>query len=149
MQGYDTKCDLFSFAILLWEMLSCKPAFDGFSSLQFMNKVVTEGQRLPVGKSWPPLTRLLIPEAWDEDPRKRPDMKVRDSISFLLLLIRDVLILTRASIDLKRVAIMIRGDLNDLTTDDRILHRTKHLATQSQHSMNADEIVPLSTQQYI
>ena len=55
------------------------------------------------------LTRLMLPEAWDDDPAKRPDMK--------------------------RVAILIRGDLNDLTTDDRVLHRTKHLQNRSQHSM--------------
>ena len=77
MQAYDTKCDVFSFAILLWEMLSCKPAFDDYSSLDYMNKVVTDEERLPIDKAWPPLTRLMIPEAWDTDPRKRPDMKVR------------------------------------------------------------------------
>ena len=76
MEGYDTKCDCFSFSILLWEMLSCKPAFDEYSSLEFMNKVVTDEERLPVDKTWPPLTRLMIPEAWDTDPQKRPDMKV-------------------------------------------------------------------------
>mmetsp|Transcript_26 Transcript_26/g.134 ORF Transcript_26/g.134 Transcript_26/m.134 type:complete len:457 (+) Transcript_26:330-1700(+) len=114
MLTYDTKCDCFSFAILLWEMLSCTPAFPDYSSLQYMDKVVTEQERLKVSKSWPPLTRLMIPEAWDDDPRKRPDMK--------------------------RIAILIRGDLNDMTTDERILHRTKHLAGRSQHSFNEELI---------
>mmetsp|Transcript_16849 Transcript_16849/g.21977 ORF Transcript_16849/g.21977 Transcript_16849/m.21977 type:complete len:477 (-) Transcript_16849:100-1530(-) len=113
MVPYDTKCDVFSFAILLWEMLACRPAFDNYTSLEYMDKVVTEQERLDVSKTWPPLTRLMIPEAWDDDPKKRPDMK--------------------------RIAILIRGDLNDMTTDERILHRTKHLASRSQHSFDEDD----------
>jgi Protein tyrosine and serine/threonine kinase len=109
IESYDTKCDVFSFAILLWEMLALRGAYQGYSSNAFMEKVVMESERLPVCKSWPPLTRLMIPEAWDDNPRKRPDMK--------------------------RVAILIRGDLNDMTTDDRILHRTRHLQNRSQHSL--------------
>lgn len=112
MHTYDTKCDCFSFAILLWEMLACRPAFPDYTSLQYMDKVVTEQERLQVSKAWPPLTRLMIPEAWDDDPKKRPDMK--------------------------RIAILIRGDLNDMTNDDAILHRTKHLAMRSQHSFDED-----------
>mmetsp|Transcript_21434 Transcript_21434/g.44701 ORF Transcript_21434/g.44701 Transcript_21434/m.44701 type:complete len:134 (-) Transcript_21434:421-822(-) len=112
MQTYDTKCDCFSFAILLWEMLSCKPAWPDYTSLQYMDRVVTENERLEVSRAWPPLTRLMIPEAWDDVPSKRPDMK--------------------------RIAILLRSDLNDLTTDERILHRTRHLATRSQHSFNDD-----------
>lgn len=113
MKTYDTKCDVYSFAILLWEMLSCKAAFDKYSTVEFVEKVAVEKERLPVEKTWPPLTRLMLPEAWDDDPAKRPDMK--------------------------RVAILIRGDLNDLTTDDRVLHRTKHLQNRSQHSLDGGD----------
>ena len=109
METYDSKCDVFSFAILLWEMLACRGAFYKYSSTDFMERVALQNERPIVDKSWPPLTRLMLPEAWDVDPRKRPDMK--------------------------RVAILIRGDLNDLTTDDRILHRTRHLQNRSQHSI--------------
>jgi Protein tyrosine and serine/threonine kinase len=125
METYDTKCDVFSFAILLWEMLALRGAYHGYSSKEFMDKVVMESERLPVSKSWPPLTRLMIPEAWDVDPRKRPDMK--------------------------RVAILIRGDLNDMTNDDRILHRTRHLRDRSQHSladMDTDNVPSSSLEQF-
>jgi hypothetical protein len=115
METYDTKCDVFSFAILLWEILSLQEAFKGFTSTLFMEKVVLEHERLPVPKTWPPLTRLTIPEAWDKDPRNRPDMK--------------------------RVAILIRGDLNDLTDDDHVLRRTTHMKNRSDHSFEFDPMV--------
>jgi serine/threonine protein kinase len=109
METYDSKCDVFSFAILLWEILSLKQSFKGMTATKFLNKVVIEGQRLPISKEWPPLTRLMLPEAWDNDPQKRPDMK--------------------------RVAILIRGDLNDMTDDDNVLRRTNHMRERSDRSI--------------
>jgi serine/threonine protein kinase len=110
METYDTKCDVFSFAILLWEMLSLKAAFEDMTPTIFVEKVVVARERLQILKEWPALTRLMIPEAWDNDPQRRPDMK--------------------------RVAILIRGDLNDMTSDDNIIHRTQHMKQRSDHSMH-------------
>lgn len=115
MEPYDTKCDVFSFAILLWEMLALKQAYQGYTPTQYVENVTVQRERLPVDKHWPPLTRLMIPEAWDHDPRSRPDMK--------------------------RVAILIRGDLNDMTTDETIRDRTSHMKDRSNHSMqNLDSV---------
>jgi Protein tyrosine and serine/threonine kinase len=110
METYDSKCDVFSFAILLWEMLSLRQCCKGYTPTQFVEHVVVSGERFPIQRCWPPLTRLMLPEAWEGDPRKRPDMK--------------------------RVAILIRGDLNDMTSDDAILQRTKHLRERSDHSFS-------------
>jgi serine/threonine protein kinase len=116
MSTYDTKCDVFSFSILLWEILSLGPAFKELSPTQFMEKVVVSHERLPVPKTWPPLTRLMLPEAWDNDPKVRPDMK--------------------------RVAILIRGDLNDMTDDVMILNRSQHMLRRTDHSFEIDEQMP-------
>ena len=32
------------------------------------------------------------------------------------------------------MAILIRGDLNDMTTDENVLHRTSHMKRRSEHS---------------
>ena len=102
---YDSKCDVFSFAILLWEILSLQQCCKGYTPEKFVDRVTINQVRFPINKSWPPLTRLMIPEAWDNDPKQRPDMK--------------------------RVAILIRGDLNAMSTDENILHRTLHMRDRS------------------
>lgn len=110
MESYDSKCDVFSFAVLLWEILSLKNCCEGYTPAQYVERIVVNGERFPIRTNWPPLTRLMLPEAWDANPRNRPDMK--------------------------RVAILIRGDLNDLSTDETVLLRTKHMINRSNHSQN-------------
>ena len=112
MDTYDSKCDVFSFAILLWEILALKPAFPDYGPTQFLENVVIKNERLPVDASWPPLTRLVIPESWDALPNKRPDMK--------------------------RIAILIRADLNDMTSDEAVRRRTEHMGDRTIHSMGGD-----------
>jgi hypothetical protein len=90
-------------------MLSIKKAFKGYSLRDWMNLVVRNKERPRVKRSWPPLTRLMIQEAWDHDPEKRPDMK--------------------------RVAVLIRGDLNEMTTDPNVQDRTQHMRERSAHSI--------------
>jgi Protein tyrosine and serine/threonine kinase len=115
METYDTKCDCYSFAILLWEMLCLQQAFKGLSPTEFVERVVIRKERpaIPKDRQVPPLTRLMLPEAWDPDPRKRPDMK--------------------------RMAILIRGDLNDMTSDENVLNRTKHMDDRSVDSLESEE----------
>lgn len=89
-----------------------RQAFKGLSPQEFVERVVVRKERLHLPPKTPPLTRLMIPEAWEHDPRKRPDMK--------------------------RVAILIRGDLNDMTCDDSVLHRTRHMDDRSNASLEVD-----------
>ena len=115
---YDSKCDVFSFAILLWEILSLQECCKGYTPEKFVDRVTIHRVRFPIKKSWPTLTRLMIPEAWDDDPSKRPDMK--------------------------RVAILIRGDLNSMSADDTVLHRTLHMLDRSRHEFDY-ELKSMST----
>jgi serine/threonine protein kinase len=111
---YDTKCDVFSFAVLLWEMLSLQLAWTEYTPNEFIHHVFMKEERtLPIAKEWPTLTRLLISEAWHPLPTKRPDMQ--------------------------RIVNMIRSDLKDMTTDESVLRRTKHMGLRSQHSVEEEE----------
>lgn len=89
MNPYDCQADVFSFAILLWEILSLKTAFKGYSRWDFLNRVARNRERPKLNRQWPTLTRSMIREAWDNDPLKRPRMK--------------------------RVAVLLQGDINEMT----------------------------------
>ena len=105
---YDTKADVFSLAILLWEILSLKPAFQGFTRREFLERVVRAKERPSIDRRWPPLTRSMMKEGWDNDPRKRPDMV--------------------------RAASMLRGDMNEVSNDSSVQNRTQHMRNRSSHS---------------
>lgn len=112
LKSYDTKCDVFSFAILLWEMLSLKAAFAGISTRYFVEKIVMQKKRPTINNRWPLLTRMVLPDAWDDDPRKRPDMK--------------------------RLTVLLRSDLNMLTADDFFLRRTMRMTQRSSQFSDSD-----------
>mmetsp|Transcript_16209 Transcript_16209/g.22134 ORF Transcript_16209/g.22134 Transcript_16209/m.22134 type:complete len:174 (+) Transcript_16209:624-1145(+) len=76
-KAYNEKVDVYSFGILLWQMLSGEVPFAGLSRDQFMERVACGGQRpalsaisqlssLPEG-----LTRLME-QCWHASPSQRP-----------------------------------------------------------------------------
>ena len=106
---YGTKCDVFSFGMLLWEMMALKDAYPRISARQYMERLVMKDERPQINKHWTPLVRTLIKEAWGKDPETRPEMR--------------------------RIATMLRADLKDITDDDSIVNRTTHMASRSKHSI--------------
>ena len=63
-QPYDTKADVFSFAVLLWEILNVDWAFNGYSIREYFQRVVKENQRMPikVGGSWSVIMKSIVKE---------------------------------------------------------------------------------------
>jgi serine/threonine-protein kinase TNNI3K len=71
----DKRSDVYSFAILLWEIIALKKPFEEICSLDgFEILVVKQGRRLPLKPI--PTKRLvsLITRAWSHDPDVRPKM---------------------------------------------------------------------------
>jgi hypothetical protein len=107
---YNCSADVFSFGILLWEILSLKDVFGGnMTRLECYNRVSLCGERPPVKNNWPPLTRKIMQEAWAVNPKQRPMFK--------------------------RVAMLIRADLTDLSHDNEVINRTSHMMQRSKRSM--------------
>jgi hypothetical protein len=98
--------------------MSLKPAFKSYGRREFLDRVVRGGERHAINRRWPPFTRTMIKEAWDFDPEKRPDMK--------------------------RVAAMIRGDLNAKTSDKRVQQRSTHMRERSESSFRLSRNAALS-----
>ena len=75
-QPYNVQADVYSFAMVLYEICAlCKP-FSGESNKRFFVDIVaTNGQRPRVPMWWPGNVKSLLAACWDGDFRKRPTMK--------------------------------------------------------------------------
>lgn len=74
---YSEKADIFSFAIILWELLTLKTLYPGKLGFQLAIEVGTEGLRPELPTDLPdsvtPLVDLMQ-RAWAEEPHDRPPM---------------------------------------------------------------------------
>jgi serine/threonine protein kinase len=71
--GYNEKVDIYSFALMLYEITVGRSVFSPTLSLaQLCRKVAVSGQRAEIPDTVPELARKLIVSGWSEDPAKRP-----------------------------------------------------------------------------
>jgi len=76
---YNAKADVYSFAHVLWEMLTFEKPYTGFTKSMHRHYTVELGVRPEIYKSWPPEIQKFLERAWHRDMAKRPTMKeVRD-----------------------------------------------------------------------
>lgn len=79
---YGKPADIFSFSILLWEILALKQPFKGYDYEKHAKLVVQKGKRPDVKKEWATLIRSVIKRGWDNDPSKRPTFdQICDSLA--------------------------------------------------------------------
>ncbi|XP_046405324.1 mitogen-activated protein kinase kinase kinase 7-like isoform X2 [Ischnura elegans] len=74
--NYTEKCDVFSWGIILWEVLARKKPFDeiGMSAFRIMWAVHT-GERPPLIHNCPPPLEQLMTRCWHKVPANRPSME--------------------------------------------------------------------------
>lgn len=70
-QPYDQKADVFSFAIVLWELLTAKLPYDSMTPLQAALGV-RQGMRPIIPENTPPTITTILNRCWEADPTKRP-----------------------------------------------------------------------------
>ncbi|XP_052078614.1 uncharacterized protein LOC127716450 isoform X2 [Mytilus californianus] len=69
-----TKADVYSFGIILWEMLTRSHPYDGCSVFQILERVRLN-KRPEIPTNSPPDLSSLIKRCWDQNPAKRPAFK--------------------------------------------------------------------------
>ncbi|WOH12806.1 hypothetical protein DCAR_0832314 [Daucus carota subsp. sativus] len=73
-QPYNRKCDVYSFAICLWEIYCCDRPYPNLCSADVSYQVVEEDLRPKIPKRCPSPLASIMRKCWDEDPEKRPSM---------------------------------------------------------------------------
>ncbi|MCO5602820.1 hypothetical protein L7F22_056959 [Adiantum nelumboides] len=69
---FSYKTDVYSFGILLWELVTCKLPYVDYNPVQAAVGVVMHGLRPSIPSSTFPPLRYLIQKCWDQNPTNRP-----------------------------------------------------------------------------
>jgi len=69
---YGHSADMYSFAIMLWEMLQMEKPFASFSKNMHSELVVIKGARPKINPAWGPSLNGFLKSCWHQDPTKRP-----------------------------------------------------------------------------
>ena len=73
---YDASVDVYSFAIVLWEMLTGQMPYGHLSPVQAASAVVHNNLRPPISPGMPPNLVALMCVCWNHEPRVRPAFDV-------------------------------------------------------------------------
>ncbi|XP_021842795.1 serine/threonine-protein kinase STY13 [Spinacia oleracea] len=72
---YDTKCDVYSFGICLWEIYCCKTPFSPPKFANEASTVYNKDLRPEIPKWCPKSLAKIMKRCWSSNPKKRPEMK--------------------------------------------------------------------------
>jgi len=72
-QPYNQKADVYSFGIMLWELVAFKKPYDGMNREEFYSRVVHGGERPVINKKWPDDLTELMKSCWDAEVINRPN----------------------------------------------------------------------------
>jgi serine/threonine protein kinase len=91
---YTATCDSYSFAILLWQMLSLKVPFELYTPKLLREKVYNGlHKRPPIDETWAQSIKICLKRSWTED------FKVRNTMSQIATILRTECVRARAGDD--------------------------------------------------
>jgi len=73
-EPYNLRADVFSYSILLWEIMALAKPYEGLLGHQVKESVSLFGERPSIPRSWPVGIRRLLRRGWAESISHRPHM---------------------------------------------------------------------------
>lgn len=70
--AYSVSADVYSFAMVLWELITRQPLYPGIPPFQIIFTVGTQGMRPTIPPACNPGLASVIQDCWAEDPSNRP-----------------------------------------------------------------------------
>lgn len=78
---YNEKVDVYSFGIVMWEILALRKPFAGMGVADHYREVIVGGLRPPLDPRWPTSLNQLLQSCWHPDPDYRPTiLETRESL---------------------------------------------------------------------
>lgn len=75
-QSYDHKADVYSFAVILWQMAAHTVPYLGLGGQDgFVERVARGGLRPPLNPKWPPTLRDSLSRCWAADQQERSSLQ--------------------------------------------------------------------------
>jgi len=71
-EKYNEKVDVYSYALMIWEMLSNQVPYFEYGAMDLLMEVAVNGKRPKIPVHCPTALASLIAECWDANPKKRP-----------------------------------------------------------------------------
>ncbi|KAF0720703.1 Aste57867_128 [Aphanomyces stellatus] len=71
-EPYSAKADVYSFGVILWEMIVKDQPFKGMTPIQAAFAVARQGMRPAFPDNTPPCLRALVDQCWHQNPHDRP-----------------------------------------------------------------------------
>lgn len=71
---YSEKSDIYSFGIIMWEIMSRQTPFEGIAAAA-ISPMVVSGKRPLLFPEWNDIVTSTIAKCWDQNPNLRPSVK--------------------------------------------------------------------------
>lgn len=74
-QAYNESCDVYSFSLIVWQIMNLKKPYDNFSTLELLEKHVWSGhERPPIQGKWDETLKTTLRKCWSSGVEQRPAM---------------------------------------------------------------------------